>query len=200
MVCTHSESNQESVSHIDGQRCCQGCCGWITSLMNVVREQPRELMQDASFAAFVRGEDVGSMQDDATFLLDFYDTFKDFVASDVTDIALSSLAKIDGRFGALFISIVLLHTKCSTATAWKLLCLSSPDGATSGILSSCRSYLRVARFGSVWLLMCSCGHNTWLSICDCLYSATAQFCHFRWHRQLPGARDCYDRAGLDLVP
>ncbi|BDA46854.1 g11016 [Coccomyxa elongata] len=51
-----------------------------------------------SHDAFVRGEEEGSMRDDATFLLDFYDTFKDFVASDVTDIALSSLAKIDGRF------------------------------------------------------------------------------------------------------
>lgn len=58
-------------------------------------------MRGAMTLAFVRGEEEGSMRDDATFLLDFYDTFKDFVASDVTDIALSSLAKIDGRFGAL---------------------------------------------------------------------------------------------------
>ena len=65
-------------------------------------------MRDALTSAFVRGEEEGSMRDDATFLLDFYDTFKDFVANDVTDIALSSLAKIDGRFGALSVSNFLL--------------------------------------------------------------------------------------------
>lgn len=39
------------------------------------------------------------MHNDATWLLDFYDTFKDFVAQDVTDTALSSLAQVVGRFG-----------------------------------------------------------------------------------------------------
>ena len=53
----------------------------------------------AMAAAFMRGDGEDTMRDDAAFLLDFYDTFKDFVASDVTDIALSSLAKIEGRFG-----------------------------------------------------------------------------------------------------
>ncbi len=57
------------------------------------------LMGTATAAAFMRGDEEDSMRDDAAFLLDFYDTFKDFVASDVTDIALSSLAKIEGRFG-----------------------------------------------------------------------------------------------------
>ncbi|KAK9918333.1 hypothetical protein WJX75_003254 [Coccomyxa subellipsoidea] len=51
-----------------------------------------------SHDAFMRGDGEDTMRDDAAFLLDFYDTFKDFVASDVTDIALSSLAKIEGRF------------------------------------------------------------------------------------------------------
>ena len=50
-------------------------------------------------AAFVRGEDEGALHDDATWLLDFYETFKDFVAADVTETALSSLAMVDGRFG-----------------------------------------------------------------------------------------------------
>lgn len=54
----------------------------------------------------MRGEEAESFHDDATFLLDFYDTFKDFVASDVTDIALSSLAKIDGRFGGALIVLL----------------------------------------------------------------------------------------------
>ena len=51
-------------------------------------------------AAFVRGEGEGALHDDATWLLDFYETFKDFVAADVTETALTSLAKVDGRFGA----------------------------------------------------------------------------------------------------
>ena len=33
------------------------------------------------------------MHDDATWLLDFYDTFKDFVGNDVLDLALTSLAQ-----------------------------------------------------------------------------------------------------------
>jgi hypothetical protein len=51
-------------------------------------------------AAFVRGEEEDILHNDATWLLDFYDTFKDFVAQDVTDTALSSLAQVIGRFGA----------------------------------------------------------------------------------------------------
>ena len=39
------------------------------------------------------------MHDDATWLLDFYDTFKDFVGNDVLDLALASLANVEGRFG-----------------------------------------------------------------------------------------------------
>ena len=39
------------------------------------------------------------MHDDATWLLDFYDTFKDFVGNDVLDLALTSLANVEGRFG-----------------------------------------------------------------------------------------------------
>ena len=50
-------------------------------------------------AAFVRGDDEGTMHDDATWLLDFYDTFKDFVGNDVLDLALTSLANVEGRFG-----------------------------------------------------------------------------------------------------
>ena len=53
-------------------------------------------------AAFVRGEDEGALHDDATWLLDFYDTFKEFVTADVTENALSSLAQVLGRFGARF--------------------------------------------------------------------------------------------------
>ena len=56
----------------------------------------------ADNAAFVRGDDEGSLHDDATWLLDFYDTFKDFVGSDVLDLALSSLANVEGRFGEPF--------------------------------------------------------------------------------------------------
>jgi hypothetical protein len=52
-----------------------------------------------SSAAFVRGEEEDILHNDATWLLDFYDTFKDFVAQDITDAALSSLAQVIGRFG-----------------------------------------------------------------------------------------------------
>lgn len=48
----------------------------------------------------MRGEGEGALHDDATWLLDFYETFKDFVAQDVTETALSSLARVGGRFGA----------------------------------------------------------------------------------------------------
>ena len=39
------------------------------------------------------------MHDDATWLLDFYDTFKDCLGKDVLDLALNSLANVEGRFG-----------------------------------------------------------------------------------------------------
>ena len=50
-------------------------------------------------AAFVRGDDEDTMHDDATWLLDFYDTFKDCLGKDVLDLALNSLANVEGRFG-----------------------------------------------------------------------------------------------------
>ena len=50
-------------------------------------------------AAFVRGDDEDTMHDDATWLLDFYDTFKDCLGKDVLDLALNSLAKVEGSFG-----------------------------------------------------------------------------------------------------
>ena len=46
------------------------------------------------------------MHDDATWLLDFYDTFKDFVGKDVLDLALNSLANVEGRFGECMISLL----------------------------------------------------------------------------------------------
>ena len=56
-------------------------------------------MQILLIAAFVRGDDEDTVHDDATWLLDFYDTFKDFVGNDVLDLALNSLANVEGRFG-----------------------------------------------------------------------------------------------------
>ena len=48
----------------------------------------------------MRGEEEAALHDDATWLLDFYETFKEFVTADVTENALSSLAQVLGRFGA----------------------------------------------------------------------------------------------------
>ena len=50
-------------------------------------------------AAFMRGDDESAVHDDATWLLDFYDTFKDCLGKDVLDLALTSLANVEGRFG-----------------------------------------------------------------------------------------------------
>lgn len=50
-------------------------------------------------AAFVRGDDEGTVHDDATWLLDFYDTFRDCLGKDILDLALNSLANVEGRFG-----------------------------------------------------------------------------------------------------
>jgi len=58
-----------------------------------------QLMENWLVAAFVRGDDEDTVHDDATWLLDFYDTFKDFVGNDVLDLALNSLANVEGRFG-----------------------------------------------------------------------------------------------------
>ncbi len=58
-----------------------------------------QLMENWLIAAFVRGDDEDTVHDDATWLLDFYDTFKDFVGNDVLDLALNSLANVEGRFG-----------------------------------------------------------------------------------------------------
>lgn len=51
-------------------------------------------------AAFVRGEDEGANHNDASWLLDFYQTFADDIDADCTDHALSALSQIEGRFGA----------------------------------------------------------------------------------------------------
>lgn len=55
-------------------------------------------MMQVSHDAFMRGDDEDTVHDDATWLLDFYDTFKDFVGKDVLDLALNSLANVEGRF------------------------------------------------------------------------------------------------------
>jgi hypothetical protein len=59
------------------------------------------------------------MHDDATWLLDFYDTFKDFVGKDVLDVALNSLANVEGRFGQCPTSLKLYSTMMHDAT-WQL--------------------------------------------------------------------------------
>lgn len=73
-------------------------------------------------AAFMRGDDEGAMHDDATWLLDFYDTFKDFVGNDVLDLALTSLANVEGRFGEYrqsMMAVLAMHTVLQHAE-WKL--------------------------------------------------------------------------------
>ena len=64
---------------------------------------------DVAIAAFVRGEAEGALHDDATWLLDFYETFKEFVTADVTENALTSLAQVLGRFGARPASIDIVE-------------------------------------------------------------------------------------------
>ncbi len=49
----------------------------------------------------MRGEEADTAHNDATWLLEFYDTFKNFTSNDVTDEALDSLAKVRGQFGEL---------------------------------------------------------------------------------------------------
>lgn len=73
-------------------------------------------------AAFVRGDDEGTLHDDATWLLDFYDTFRDCLGNDVLDLALNSLANVEGRFGEL--AILSSHAVCQ-------LCYQHVEGTCS---------------------------------------------------------------------
>ena len=66
------------------------------------------------FAAFVRGDNGDTVHDDATWLLDFYDTFRDCLGNDVLDLALNSLANVEGTFGEYFMACsgILLALHC----------------------------------------------------------------------------------------
>ncbi|KAK9828559.1 hypothetical protein WJX72_000752 [[Myrmecia] bisecta] len=63
-----------------------------------VAEWPGIDMVQSAHDAFIRGEEADVSRNDATWLLDFYDTFKNFTSLDITDEALDSLARVRGQF------------------------------------------------------------------------------------------------------
>ena len=72
-------------------------------------------------AAFVRGDDEGTVHDDATWLLDFYDTFRDCLGNDVLDLALNSLANVEGRFGEAALQSAIRAQLIMLSLCWRYL-------------------------------------------------------------------------------
>lgn len=79
-------------------------------------------LHEVRCAAFVRGEDEGANHNDASWLLDFYQTFADDIDADCTDHALSALSQIEGRFGAA--ECVVLRVQGSRALKFRVFVLS----------------------------------------------------------------------------